>query len=384
VFWKPVYNILEPLFTVWVANARHVRNVPGRKTDVGDAEWLADLLRHGLVQPSFIPPLPQRDLRALTRQRAILGQERAAVVNRLHKVLEWANLKLTSVVTDVTGVSARAILEALLAGEEDPALLAELARGSLRSKREQLAAALAGRVREHHRFLLASHLTHLDFLDEQIATFNAQISAGLAAPESEPAPPPAADGAATDAPAPASAREPVPASSGESVPPPGGAAALAVLDAIPGIGSTVAEVLVAEVGTDMSRFASDRHLVSWAKLAPGNNISAGKRYSAKTGQGSRWLRSALVQAAWAAVRQSENYFAAVYRRLVVRLGPKRAIIAVARRILIAVYHVLSTGEPYHERGAAYHDERQREQTVKRLRRRLEKLGYQVSLELVAT
>jgi transposase len=363
-FWKPVYNLLEPGFSVWVVNAQHVKQVPGRKTDVQDAEWLADLLRHGLVRPSFIPPQPQRDLRDLTRQRAALVQDRATVVNRLHKVLEWANLKLTSVVTDVTGVSARAMLDALLSGQQDPTVLAELAQGRLRSKRAALEQALAGRVREEHCFLIARHLEQLDFLDEQIALFNNQIQRALAGPPAPP--PPAADAPATAAP--------------DGQAPLDGPTAVALLDTAPGIGRTIAEVILAEVGTDMSRFADAAHLTSWAKLAPGQNESAGKRRTGHTGQGSRWLRSALVQAAHAAVRQAGTHLAAVYRRLAVRRGAKRAIIAVARRLLTSIYYMLLRREPYQERGPVPPTDRQQQRRVQRLRHQLESCGYKVMLE----
>jgi transposase len=367
-FWKPVYNLLEPLLTVWVVNAHHVKAVPGRKTDVKDAEWLADLLRHGLVRPSFIPPQPQRDLRDLTRQRTCLIQDRATVVNRLHKVLEWANIKLTSVVSDVTGTSARAMLDALLAGEQDTTVLAALGQGRLRAQPELLAQALAGRVRDHHCFLLAQHLAQVDFLDEQIARFTQQIEQALDPPPLAPAPPPAAPA------------EPEGMAPPAAPPPLDNRTARAILDTAPGVGRAVAEVILAEVGTDMGRFASAAHLTSWAKLAPGNDVSAGKRRSGHTGQGSRWLRTALVQAAHAAVRRRGGYLGAVYRRLVVRLGAKRAIIAIARRLLTAIYYMLLRHEPYQERGAAAYDSQQQQRRVHRLRHQLESCGYRVSLE----
>ncbi len=361
-FWKPLYNLLEGNVTVWVVNAQHIKNVPGRKTDVNDAAWIADLLAHGLLRPSFIPPQPQRDLRDLTRERTNLVQDRATVVRRLHKVLEWANLKLTSVLTDVTGVSGRAILAALLAGEEDPTVLANLAKGRLRSQRAEWEQALAGRVREHHRFVLTQHLLHVDTLEEQIAAYDAQIAATIAA-HSQP--------------------QPVPASAPATPPtnplPLTWAAALPLLDTVPGVGQAVGEHLLAEIGTDRGRFADAHHLSSWAKLSPGNNESAGKRYSGRTGHGNRWLRSILVQAAHAAVKNPQGYFGRVYRRLVVRLGVKKAIIAIAHRILIAVYHVLRKQEPYREPQVREGTERHQQQVVRRLQRRLEQCGYQVSL-----
>lgn len=363
-YWKPVYNLLEGTGTVLLVNAAQIKNVPGRKTDVGDAQWIADLLRHGMLRGSFVPPLPQRDLRDLTRQRASLVQERAMVVNHLQKVLEWANLKLAGVATDVTGVSARAMLAALAEGQTDPAALADLARGRLRAKREQLEQALAGRVRDHHRFMLAQHLIHLDFLEEQIAVFDARIIAHL---ESALGPPP--DAPAPDEPAPAALRRP-------EDPPLDGPRAVALLDTIPGIGRQVAEVIVAEVGTAMERFGSPRRLARWAKLCPGNHESAGKRYSGRTGKGNQALRSALVQAAHAAVRVKDCYPARVYARLIGRRGAKRAIIAVAHRLLHAAYYVLLYRRPY----ADYQPPpAQTQKAADTLRRRLERLGYKVSL-----
>ena len=372
-FWKPVYNLLESSFQVWVVNAQHIKAVPGRKTDVGDAAWIADLLRHGLVRPSFIPPLAQRDLRDLTRERTNLVQERATVVRRLQKVLEWANLKLAAVATDVTGVSGRAMLAAILDGEMDGAVLAELAQGRRRRKRAALEQALAGRVREHHRFLLAQHLTQIDFLDEQIATYSTRIHA-LIEPPAEAAPlgdPPAA-------------APPLPVGAAESrdgtpdTAPLGWAAAQALLDTIPGVGPELAEMLLADIGPDMSRFASAAHLASWAKVAPGNNESAGKRRSSSIGHGNHWLRSGLVQAAHAAVKRAGSHLHAVYRRLVARHGVKKAIIAVAHRLLIAIYHVLSKREPYREAEGTT-ARRDADAAVKRLIRQGEQLGFQVTL-----
>jgi transposase len=371
-FWKPVYNLLEASFVVLVVNAHHIKNVPGRKTDVKDAAWIADLLRHGLLRGSFIPPLPQRDLRDLTRQRTNLIQQRAMVVNHLHKVLEWANLKLGAVASNLAGVSARAMLTALVAGEADPALLADLAQGRLRQKRAALEQALAGFVRDHHRFLLAGHLAHLDFLDEQVALFDQQIAEVIV----DHAPVvPTADAGAQSAPAEAvsGTEEPL-----------AWAPAIDLLDTIPGVGRAMAEVFVAEIGTDMRRFASAGHLASWARVSPGNNESAGKRYSGRTGPGNSWLRSSLVQAAHAAVRVKDSYFAQVYRRLVGRRGVKKAIMAVAHRILIAVYYILLRQEPYRAPGAPVEDEQRTERLVTRMLQRIEKLGYTVTREPAAT
>jgi transposase len=295
-FWKPVYQILESGFTVLVVNAQHIKAVPGRKTDVKDAEWIADLLRHGLLKASFIPPLPQRDLRDLTRQRTNLVQDHARVVNQLQKVLEWANIKLTSVVSDIMGVSARAMLAAIIGGEEDQGVLAELAQGKLRAKQAELERALEGHVRAHHRFMLVQHLAHIDFLDEQIAAFDRQIATLLdgAVPPVAGAPARTPDAAADPEHA-AQAEPKVPDAAG-GVP---WADAVALLVSAPGISHRLAEIMLAEVGTDMSRFPSEGHLASWAKVCPGNHESAGKRRSSKTGKASRWLRTALVQAAWA-------------------------------------------------------------------------------------
>jgi len=363
-YWKPVYNLLEANFALLVVNAHHLKQVPGRKTDVKDAQWIAQLLRHGLLRGSFIPPLPQRDLRDLTRQRSNLVQERAAVSNRLQKTLEWANVKLAAVARDVTGVSARAMLAAIVAGQTDAVALADLAKGRLRTKRVELEQALSGQVRDHHRFVIAQHLAHLDFLEEQIAIFNSRIAQHLQAQ-----PPVSVEGAIL-----VEAADP-------SVTPMAPEAAVALLDTIPGVARATAELLLAEIGSDMSRFPSAAHLASWAKLCPGNHESAGKQYSGKTGTGNRWLRSGLIQAANAAIKCKQSYFAAVYRRLVQRRGHKRALVAVAHRILIAAYHILLKQQPFHDLGCNYLSQRpQKEGLLQRLQSRLERLGYQVLLQ----
>ena len=367
-YWKPVYNILEGSFTVLVVNAQHIKNVPGRKTDVKDAEWLADLLCHGLVRASFIPPLPQRDLRDLTRQRTNLVRDRATVVNRLQKVLEWANIKLAAVVSDVVGVSAREMLAAIVDGQSDVALLAEMARGRMREKRAELERALSGRVRAHHRFVIASHLEQIDFLDAQIASFDAQIEQCVAdqAPPSPPATP--------DAPqAPPDAAE---GEDGEL----SWQAAIEIWDSVPGVGRRLAEVLVAEIGPRMEQFPSADHLASWAKVAPGNRESAGKRLSGKTGKGNRWLRTSLVMAAHSAVKVKSSALAAYYRRLVKRMSGKKALLAVAHKILTIGYTLLRKRECYREPDLRERDARRTEQLVAVMRRRLERLGYKVSLE----
>jgi len=369
--WKPIYNILEGHVEILVVNAWHIKNVPGRKTDVRDAEWIADLLRHGLVHGSFIPPLPQRDLRDLTRQRSNLVQDRATVINRLHKVLEWANIKLTVVATDVTGASARAMLEAILQGQIEPSALAELAKGRLRNKLPELERALSGRVREHHLFLLANHLAQIDFLDEQIAAFDAQIQKYIQQQQTTPpADPPQPDRPSGIADQPAS----------NDPPPLSWDAAVALLDTITGVGPKTAQLLLSEIGPDMSRFPTEGHLASWAKLAPGNNESAGKRHSGRTGKGNRWLRPCLVQAAWAAVRVKTSYLRSLYYRLSGRRGAKRAIIAVAHHILVAAYHMLKKHEPYHDLGATYFDERHKGKLINTMSKRIEKLGYRVTIE----
>jgi len=370
-FWKPAFNVLEGSVEVWLVNAQHVKNVPGRKTDVQDAEWLAELLRHGLVRASFIPPLPQRDLRDLTRQRAILVQDRATVVNRLQKVLEWANLKLSCVATDITGVSARAMLEAIVQGQSDPQLLAALAKGRLRHKHAELQRALSGRVREHHRFLIANHLGHLDYLEEQIALFDEQIKQHI---RQQSVSVDSSDDATPDK---EGAHQPAPST---PLPPVAWVEAVILLDTIPGVGSASAEQLLAEFGADMSRFPDEAHMASWCKICPGNRASAGKRYSGKTGRGSRWIRPLLVQLALAAKKVKGSYPALLYRRLVGRRGHKRAIIAVAHHIVKAMYHVLLHHEPYREPAATHLDQQLKERKKARACRELVELGYRVTIE----
>jgi transposase len=368
-YWKPIYNILEGSFTVLVVNAQHIKNVPGRKTDVKDAQWLADLLCHGLVRGSFIPPQPQRDLRDLTRQRTNLVRDRATVVNRLQKVLEWANIKLAAVVSDVVGVSARAMLAAIVDGQSDSTLLADLARGRMREKRADLERALSGRVRDHHRFVIASHLEQIDFLDAQIASFDTQIVACVA--EQAPPSPPAAP---ADAPPP-------------PVPPSAGAgdelsweAAIQIWDSVPGVGRRLAEQLVAEIGPQPEQFPSAEHLASWAKVAPGNRESAGKRLSGKTGKGNRWLRTSLVQAAHGAVKVKGSALAVYYRRLAKRMSGKKAMMAVAHKILTIGYTLLCKREWYREPDLSVREIRRTEQLVAQMQRRIERLGYTVSIE----
>lgn len=374
--WKPVYNILEGNFTVLVVNAKHIKNVPGRKTDVKDAEWIADLLRHGLLRGSFIPPLAQRDLRDLTRQRMNLVRDRATVVNRLQKVCEWSNLKLSSVATDIMGVSARAMLEAILAGHTTPQALAALAKGRLRNKRQELERALTGVVRAHHQFMLTQHLAQIDFLDEQIALYDERIVLHIAqsTPDLTPAPPSAPTAPTTvsgDTPSDAPPSATLPLAWEE---------AIHLLDTMPGVNRRLAEVLLAEIGTDMRRFPSAAHLASWAKVSPGNNQRAGKHYSGATGQANRWLRTTLVQAAWAAIKVKRSYLASLYHRLAGRRGAKRAIMAVAHHMLTAIYHMLTKHEAYKDLGATYWDERNKATLIKRTVHRLTQLGYQVHVQ----
>jgi transposase len=340
VYWKPIYNLLEGLdFTVLVVNAQHIKAVPGRKTDVKDAEWIADLLRHGLVRGSYIPSRSQRELRELVRYRRSLLQQRAQLTNRIQKVLEGANVKLGNVATDVLGASGRAMLEAMAAGTDDPTALAALARGSLQNKRPALEQALTGLLGAHQRLLLSSQLRHLGFLDGEIAALSHEVATRLA---------PYAD-------------------------------ALARLDTIPGIGRRVAEELLAEIGPEMDRFPSAGHLASWAKVCPGNNESAGKRKSGRTGGGNPWLRQALIEAAWGASHAKRTYLAAQYRRLAARRGSKRAAMALAHTILTIAYYLLKRGTDYQDLGPNYFDERDREAVVRRSIRRIEQLGYKVTL-----
>lgn len=342
VYWKPIYNVLEGLeeLTVWVVNAQHIKAVPGRKTDVKDAEWIADLLHHGLVRGSYIPDRGQRELRELVRHRRTLIQERSRVVNRLQKVLEGANIKLSSVVSDVTGVSGRAMLQALATGEERPEALADLARGRLQEKRPVLEEALRGVMGSHQRLMLQSHLRHLAFLESEVDRLSKEVAERMRPFEE----------------------------------------AMQRLDDIPGLGPRTLQDLLAETGLDMTRFPSDGHFASWAKVCPGNHQSAGKRRSSSIGHGNRWLRAARVEAAWAAVRTKDSYFGALYRRIAARRGGKRAILAVAHALLVTLYHLLRTGQPYRDLGRNYFDERHRLQTVHRAVRRIERLGYHVTLD----
>jgi transposase len=344
VYWKPIYNLLEGAFTPLLVNARHIKSVPGRKTDVKDCEWIADLLRHGLLRGSFVPERPQRELRELNRYRTTLVRERSAEVGRLQKTLEGANIKLASVATDIMGKSARQMLKALIDGSTDTSAMAQLARGKLRAKIPQLERALQGCSGAHQRFLIAQQLAHIDFLEETIEQLSAEIAERMG-PFGE---------------------------------------AIERLETIPGVGRRTAEAILAEIGADMSRFPTYRHLASWAGMCPGNNESGGKRRSGKTTKGDPWLRAALVEAAHAAGRTRNTYLSAQYRRLASRRGKKRAAVAVGHTILVIAYNLLlqrSCG--YEELGGDYFDKRDRQAVERRLVRRLEGLGYKVSLDPLA-
>lgn len=340
VYWKPVFNVLEDLVEVWVVHPRESKQVPGRKTDVTDAEWIAKLMRHGLMRRSFIPEVAQRDLRDLTRYRTRLTGERSAAVNRLHKLMEDANIKLSAVASDIQGVSANLMLEALIAGETDAHQLADLAKGRLRSKIPELEEALVGHTRPHHRYMWREILLHLDSLNERLAAVNQRI-AECTAPHAE---------------------------------------IIERLDTIPGVNRYIAEVILAEIGPDVTPFPTAKHLASWACLCPGNNISANKRRSGKTRKGQKWLRAALVQAAWAASRTKNTYLSAQFHRLRARRGPKRAAVAIAHSILVIVYHLLADPEAvFHELGGDYFFKRNEEYVKRRAVRQLEALGLSVQL-----
>lgn len=365
VYWKSVYYILEGHLDVWLVNAQHVKAVPGRKTDVNDAEWLASLMEHGLVRASFIPPVGQRELRDLTRQRANLVRDRTQTLNRLQKVLEDANLKLGAVVSDINGVSALEMLRALVAGTTDPTILAGFARGALRKKKAELEAALTGRFRDHHRFLLAHALIQLDFLDDEIATFTATIEQRI---ETWAAPAPPAHSDEQNPPSTATT-----ASTGRL----SFQRAVELWDSVPGINVWNGQVLVAEIGVNMGKFPTPEQLASWAGVCPGNNESAGKRRSGAIAPGDRPVRKALVQAAWAASHTKGSYLQALYQRLAARRGKKRALMAVAHSIIVSAWHMLSRNEPYQPPPPEDLTTAERERQKKKLIKRLHKLGYSV-------
>ncbi len=343
VYWKPVWYVLESSFELVLANAMHIKNVPGRKTDVNDAMWIADLLAHGLIRGSFVPPTPVQELRDLTRTRKQLVREVAQHTQRIQKTLEDANIKLTGIISDVLGKSGRAMLEALIAGETDPEKLVALTSRRLKATRAELVEALRGRIREHHRFLLKLHLGQVDALRTAVRAVEARV--------------------------------------GETLQPFCDLAEL--LTTMPGVSDTVAHVILGEIGIDMSRFPSAAHLVSWAGLCPRSDESAGKRRSTRVRKGAPWLKTVLVQAAWAATRVKDSYLRAQFLRLKGRRGPMKAIIAVAASMLTAAYHMLRDGVAYQDLTASYFDTRDRTKLAKRLIRRLEDLGLTVEVRAAA-
>jgi len=345
VYWKPVYNLLEGQgIELLVVNARHVKAVPGRKTDVKDAEWLAELLQHGLLKASFIPERGHRELRELVRYRRSLVEQRATVVQRVQKLLEGANIKLSDVTSDVMGVSGRSMLKSLAAGKTDAAELAELAKTALRNKIPQLERALTGSLGHHQRFMLQSQFRLLESLEAEIATLDQEVAERMRPFQ----------------------------------------AALSRLDEIPGIGPRAAQQILAETGTDMSRFPSAAHFASWARICPDNNESAGKRKHAGIGAGNRWLRDALMEASWSVTHcRRSNFFTARYYRIAARRGKKRAAVAVAHSLLVAIYHLLKDGTVFQDLGAQHWEVRHREAIARRSLRRLEQLGYRITIEQTA-
>ena len=341
VLWKPVWNILEGRFQLLLVNPRELKQVPGRKSDVRDSQWIAQLLQCGLLRSSFVPSRDQRDLRDLTRQRAQLLAEHTRVVNRIHKTLEDANIKLGAVASDILGKSGRAMLQAMLAGERNTERLADMAEGRLRGKIPQLQEALVGHLTEHHCFLLRRLFAHLEYLEAEIELFSQRIV--------------------------------------ESLHPFLTAPRMARLDEVPGVNRLTIENIVAEIGTDMSRFADEEHLSSWAGMSPGHEESAGKRIRNRTTKGNRWLRRALTEAAWAASRTKSSYLRAQYRRLAARRGKKRAVVAVGHTILVIIYHLLKSDVRYHDLGENYFNQLKPEQYRRYLVTRLQALGYEVNL-----
>jgi transposase len=342
-YWKGVWHVLEASFTLVLANAGHIKGVPGRKSDVNDAMWIADLLAHGLLRGSFVPPAPIQAVRDLTRTRKQLVREIAQHTQRIQKTLDLANLKITGLLSDVLGVTGRAILRALIAGETDPVRLADLARGTLKNKRAPLIEALTGRVTPHQRRLLQLHLTLIEHLESAVADVDTQLGEALA-PFRE---------------------------------------AVARVDGVPGIDRIVAQAVVGEIGLDMTRFPTHQQLIAWACLCPRLDQSAGKRKSTRTRKGACWLKTVLVQAAWAAVRTKDSYYRAQFLRLRARRGPKKAIVAVAASMLTAIYYLLRDGVEYRELGGHHFDHLDRTKTTRRLVKRLRDLGYRVQLEEVA-
>jgi len=345
VYWKPVWHVLEDgEVELVLANASHVKNVPGRKTDVNDATWLAELLAHGLIRASFVPDGQTQELRALLRTRKQLVREKTRHTQRIHKTLEDANIKLDAVLSNVLGKSGRAMLDALIAGECDPARLATLAHAGVKCPQDKLREALRGRVTRHHRFLLQLHLRQIDALDAAIATIDQEVEGNLAPFRT----------------------------------------AVELVSTVPGVSTLSAQVIVSEVGTDMSRFPTAGHLLSWAGLCPRNDESAGKRRSTRLRKGAAWLKTVLVQCAWAASRKKASYLQAQFLRLKARRGPQKAVCAVAASILKAVYHMLKNGTLYHDLGPDHFHRRSKTTQTQRLVRRLEHLGYSVEIKPLTT
>jgi transposase len=372
VLWKPVYNILEEHVEVWLCNAQHIKNVPGRKTDLRDCEWIAQLLQCGLLRPSFVPPKPVRELRDLTRARTCLEDDRTRVANRIHKVLEDANIKLSAVASDILGVSGRAMLQHLIDGQNDPQELANLAKGRLKSKKPALTEALRGHVSEHHRFMLRMAMDQLHALEGAVRQLDERIEQVMAAADAQAAktPPTVATKAATEEPAKESAKAPLPF-----------LAAQKLLIEMWGLDHRSAQNVIAEIGTDMHRFPTDKHFVSWAAICPGNNRSAEKNRSGLTRKGNSWLKRALTQAAWCASRAKKSFFSARYKRLVRRRGAQRSIVAVAHSILKAIYHMLKNHTEFKDLSAEHYKQRVNVAAAKRsLVKSLERMGYNVTLE----
>jgi transposase len=344
VYWKPIWNLLEGQFEMLLVNATHIKYVPGRKTDVGDSEWIAQLLQHGLLKPSFIPSAAVRDLRDLTRDRTLLVSERTRMINRIQKILEDANIKLASVVTDVMGVSGRAMLKAIVTGESDPVQLAEFARGTLRGKIPQLIEALTGRLRSAHRFRLDQHLQQLEFIEAQIAALEAEIE-----------------------------RQNVPFQE-----------AVNRLAGIPGFNRVAAWSVLAEMGTNMDQFPTAAHLASWAGVCPGNHESAGKRMGGRIRPGNRWLREKLCQSAWAASRSKKSYFSAFFQRMASRRGKKRAIVALSHTLLVVCYYLLKRQVSFQDLGVDYFDQLNQQRLTRYFVKRLNRLGHEVILDPVSS
>jgi transposase len=339
IYWRPIFNLLEERYEILLVNAQHMHAIPGHKTDVKDSEWIADLLRHGLLKASFIPPKPIRELRELVRTHTHLMHERNRHINRIHKILETANIKLGSAVSDVVGKSARQMLEALIAGESDPLRLAKLARGRMRPKIALLQQALQGHLEPHHRFLLSQTLAQLDVLEQRVGQLEQEVAERLSPFEKS----------------------------------------LALLMTIPGIARRSATIILSEIGTDMAAFPSPAHLASWVGICPGSHLSAGKRRNGKPTKGNRYLRSVLTQIAWVLTRMRNNYLSAQFHHLRPRLGEKKAVVAVAHSVLVIIYHVLAKGEPYQDLGPDYFHKQDKEQQARRFVRQLETLGYRVEL-----